>query len=113
MITIDKLKQWGANTEEGLQRCMNNEALYLKLVNMFLANNSYNELKEAIAHEDLDKAFQASHALKGVLGNLSFTPLYTIIFDLTELLRNRTKMDYSNYLEKYEMSLSLLQALNS
>ena len=111
MITLDALKTWGANTEEGLKRCMNNEALYLKLMEMFFANNSYNELKEAIANDDLDKAFQAAHALKGVLGNLSLTPLYDIDFEVTELLRNRTKSDYSELLQKYENKYSELLAL--
>ena len=111
MIDVVSLKAWGANAEEGLQRCMNNEGLYLKLINMFLDNNSFNELKDALAHDDLDRAFQASHALKGVLGNLSLTPLFDIIFEVTELLRNRTKMDYSPYLEKYEKSYSELLAL--
>ena len=32
MITVEKLKQFGANTSEGLERCLNNEAFYLKLV---------------------------------------------------------------------------------
>jgi hypothetical protein len=32
MITIEGLKEYGANVEEGLTRCMNNEAFYLKLV---------------------------------------------------------------------------------
>ena len=111
MISVDSLKAWGANTEEGLQRCMNNEALYLKLINMFLEKNSFGELKEALAVNDLNKAFQASHALKGVLGNLSLTPLFDIIFEVTELLRNRTKMDYSNYLRNYEFKYLELLAL--
>ena len=111
MISVDSLKKWGANTEEALQRCMNNEALYLKLISMFFDKNSYNELKEALANDDLDKAFQAAHALKGVLGNLSLTPLFNIIFEVTELLRNRTKTDYSGYLQKYENLYSELLAL--
>ena len=32
MLTIDALKEYGANVDEGLGRCMGNEALYLKLV---------------------------------------------------------------------------------
>ena len=111
MITIDALKQWGADTQEGLQRCMNNEALYLRLINMFCDKNSFGELKEAVTHNDLDKAFQAAHALKGVLGNLSLKPLFDIVFEVTELLRNRTKMDYSEYLQKYENKYSELLAL--
>ena len=33
-MTIDDLKTYGANTEEGLRRCLNNEAFYLRLVRM-------------------------------------------------------------------------------
>ena len=32
MITVDNLKKFGANTEEGIARCMGNEQFYLKLV---------------------------------------------------------------------------------
>lgn len=49
-------------------------------------------------------AFEAAHALKGVLGNLSLTSIYAPIVEITELLRNNTDMDYtsllSNILEK-------------
>ena len=48
MITIEKLKAYGANVEEGLQRCMNNEDFYLMLVNKSLANNQIPNLEEAI-----------------------------------------------------------------
>ena len=102
MITIEKLTNFGANTKEGMTRCLNNENFYLKLVNKFLNDNSFNKLKEALANNDLDLAFEYSHALKGVLANLSLTPLYNIACELTELLRARTKMDYSPLLEKYE-----------
>ena len=32
MLTVEKLKEYGADTGEGLNRCMNNEAFYLRLV---------------------------------------------------------------------------------
>ena len=47
---------------------------------------------------NLDEAFEAAHALKGALGNLSLTPIYEKIVEITELLRNRTEMDYSGML---------------
>lgn len=101
MLTVEKLKSLGANTEEGLKRCMNNEAFYLRLVNRFLEDNSFNRLKSEIENNNLEEAFKHAHALKGVLGNLSLTPLYEIIFEMTELLRNQTKCDYSEYINKY------------
>lgn len=112
MLTIEKLNAFGANTKEGLERCMGNEALYLRLVNIFLNDTSFEKLKEALQINDLDAAFQAAHALKGVLGNLSLTPLYEIILEMTELLRNRTQTDYSGYIEKYDGLYAVLLALN-
>jgi len=55
--------------------------------------------------DEIEKAaFEAAHALKGVLGNLSLTSIYAPIVEITELLRNNTDMDYtsllSNILEK-------------
>ena len=34
-MTIDTLTIYGADTKEGLQRCMNNESFYLRLVKMY------------------------------------------------------------------------------
>ena len=31
MLTVEKLKDYGADVEKGLARCANNEALYLRL----------------------------------------------------------------------------------
>ena len=88
MLTVDSLKQYGADTEDGLKRCMNNEALYLRLVGMAIDDQGCEKLGEALAAGDLKAAFEAAHALKGVLGNLSLTPLYTPVSELTELLRH-------------------------
>ena len=95
MITIEKLNTFGANTAEGLGRCFGNETLYLKLVATIPGEGNFDKLKEALGAGDLENAFLAAHALKGVLGNLSLTPLYTKVVEITELLRNRTEMDYS------------------
>lgn len=100
MITVEQLKNFGANTEEGLGRCMNNEAFYLRLVGMGLDDKGFDELKEAIEAKDLDRAFEKAHALKGVLGNLSLTPLYQPCSEMTELLRARTDTDYAPLLSE-------------
>jgi HPt (histidine-containing phosphotransfer) domain-containing protein len=95
MITIEKLKAFGANTEEGLGRCMGNEALYLRLVATIPAEKNFDKLKTSIESNNLDDAFDAVHALKGVLGNLALTPMFDMAVKITEPLRNRTAMDYS------------------
>ena len=98
MLTIEGLKELGVNTQEGLGRCLNNEALYLKLVKMIPGDANFERLSEAVRSHDLEKGFEAAHALKGALGNLSLTPLYERICEMTELLRVRQEADYGSML---------------
>ena len=52
MLTIDALKAYGANTEEGLSRCFNNESFYLRLVGMGLSDQNFDRLQTAVANGD-------------------------------------------------------------
>ena len=99
-MKIDDLREYGANVDEGLSRCLNNEEFYLKLVESMRDEDKFDALERAIEDGRLDDAFEAAHALKGVLGNLSITPLYEPVAEITELLRTRTEMDYSELMGK-------------
>ena len=94
MITIETLKNNGADIETGLSRCVGKEDLYLKLVNMGLGDAKFEELGVALEANDLEKAFELCHALKGVIGNLALTPLYDTLSSMTEKLRARESADY-------------------
>ena len=98
MLTIEKLKEFGADTDAGLARCMGSEALYLRLVAMAKDEKNFDKLKEALEGCDLDRAFEAAHALKGVMRNLSPTKLFELSSDITEHLRARESIDYSAFL---------------
>ena len=111
MLTIEGLKELGVNTDEGLARCMNNEAFYLRLVGMGIADAGFDKLETALNEGDLDAAFEAAHALKGVLGNLSLTPAYEPASEITELLRSRTQTDYAPLLNKIKEARAALIAL--
>ena len=100
MLSIEILKQFGADTDDGLSRCMGNEAFYFKLIGKVIEDGNFQALEEAVAAKDLDKAFEAAHSLKGVLGNLALTPIYEPVYEITELLRARQDIDYSDYLKK-------------
>ena len=95
MITIEELRNAGADVETGLSRCVGKEDLYLKLVNMGLGDAKFEELGTALQANDLQKAFELCHALKGVIGNLALTPLFEVLSALTEKLRNKEAADYS------------------
>ena len=100
MITIEELRSAGADVETGLSRCLGKEDLYLKLIGMGLGDAKFDELGTALNAGDLDRAFELCHALKGVIGNLSITPLYEALSDMTEKLRGREDADYSSMYTK-------------
>ena len=100
MLTIEKLQEYGADVKSGLERCMNSEDFYFRMISMLPDEKSFTELEEALKDNDLDKAFEAAHSLKGVAGNLSLSPLYDAASEITELLRAREQMDYTELLNK-------------
>lgn len=87
MITIQALKEFGADTETGLARCMKKEDFYLRLVDMSLKEPRFEQLQEAMRQKNYKQAFEYCHSLKGVVGNLALDPLYKEICELTEALR--------------------------
>jgi len=95
MLTVDKLREYGANVDEGLARCLNDAGFYISLVTSAIKDDGIYRLEEAIAANDLDKAFEIAHALKGMYSNISITPVFEPVNEMTELLRSRTQTDYS------------------
>ncbi len=111
MITLDALKEYGADTDEALARCMNNEDFYLMLVRKSLDDTNYEKLKEMIAAKNFEEAFSAAHALKGVVTNLSLTPLAEPVIEITEGLRAGEDKDYSGLIARMDEQLAKLKAL--
>lgn len=75
------------------------------------AEAKFEALRQAVASNNLDAAFEAAHAFKGVFGNLSLTPLYTPMVELTEHLRARETMDYAPLLNQILAKKAELAAL--
>ena len=112
MLTVEALRAFGADTEDGLNRCMGNEGFYLKLVGSVLEDKNFEVLAESIARQDLDSAFDAAHSLKGVLGNLALTPIFQPVCNITEFLRAKADMDYAPLLREItEMRDELVRML--
>ncbi|MCR4699207.1 MAG: Hpt domain-containing protein [Bacilli bacterium] len=111
MLTIEGLKIFGADVEEGLKRCVNKEALYLKLVATVPGNDGFTKLPKAIENHDLEAAFQAAHGLKGIILNLALTPFASPVIEMTEHLRAKEDIDYSSYLAKIEEKRAALEEL--
>lgn len=111
MITIDNLKAYGADVDEGIKRCLDDEEFYIDLVKSVIPDERLTELEQYIAAKDFDKAFEVAHALKGMYGNISLTPIYEPICEITELLRDKKNVDYSVYLNKAKAQKQKLDEL--
>lgn len=94
-MTLEVLKAKGCNVDEGMARCMNNEEFYLKMIDMFFADETkFDALGKALDENNMDDAFEQAHALKGVCANLALTPLEKKLSDITELLRAKESASY-------------------
>ena len=74
----------GVDVDEVLDRFMGNEALMLKFLLRFPADENFSKLRQAMARHDAAGAFEAAHTLKGVTGNLSLKALYQLLIPLVE-----------------------------
>lgn len=99
-MTIDSLRKFGANIEEGLERCMGMEDFYLEMVELGLSDERFETLGPLLEGKRFDEAFEVAHALKGVIGNLALGPLYNTILDIAELLRVKEDADYHGLYER-------------
>lgn len=108
-MLIDDLKAYGADVDTALKRCANMESLFLKLVKKIPAMDEFQKLNDSIAAKDLDSAFEYAHGLKGPISNLALTPLEKPITEITELLRAREDIDYSDYLAEINENIEKLK----
>ena len=77
----------GFCVKEAMQRFMNNEQLWIKFLKKFKADTSYADLVQAMAEKDIRKAFEASHTLKGITGNLALSDFNKLVSEQTDYLR--------------------------
>ena len=67
---------------EGTKRVMNNIKLYVRLITKFKNDTNLNNLETAFAEDDMEKAQIATHTIKGLAANLSFSELFKQCLEL-------------------------------
>lgn len=82
-----KLEAAGVDVGSAMERFMGNDILFVKYAKKFLDDKNYGQILEAIEEKNLEKAFAASHTLKGVSANLSFMALAESISNQVEYFR--------------------------
>ena len=115
-MTVEEFyERIGGDYQDVMHRLMKEDRV-AKFVKMFLSDPSYNELKQAMADDNVDTAFKAAHTLKGVTANLSLSSLNAAAIDITEALR-AGNMDLAVTLlpaviQKYELIENLSKELD-
>ena len=94
MSILEKLDSFGADTKDGVNRCCGMQTFYIDLVKRVPGDENFRILEESVENKDYKAAFEAAHALKGVLGNLSITCMYDKCSYITEKLRGGEDADY-------------------
>ena len=85
---VRQLEAAGINVSQALERVMGNEVLLERLLTKFLDDPQYQTLCTALKDGDEACARAASHALKGMCGNLSMTELFQLFTVQVEALRS-------------------------
>lgn len=100
MALLEELKDLGANVDEGLKRINGNEKLYVKLLGSFTKSIRTYSVGTDFDGASYDDVIEKTHAIKGVAGNLSITPVYEAYTKIVDLLRAGNPEEARSILEK-------------
>lgn len=87
MTLFEELAENGVDIKDGLNRLMNNEAVYERLLKKLPESLNKQEVLPFIDSGDIQTAISNAHTIKGVTGNLSIIPLYKAYTEIVNLLR--------------------------
>lgn len=96
---ITELKALGANIDEAMNRFMNNKELYQKMLLKLPPNIEKLPVLSLIETGDNEGALANAHTLKGIMGNLSITPLYEGYTKIVDLFRAGKPQEAQSVLE--------------
>ncbi len=106
----------GGDLDDVLAR-LRSERMVQKFVLKFPEDGSFDLLCDSFAQGNWEDAFRASHTIKGMCQNLSFTALGQSSHDLTEALRGGKKPEADGLLvkvkEDYRRTVEAIEALRA
>lgn len=113
MTLLEELAENGADIKDGLERLMNNEAIYERLLKKLPDSINAQEVLPYIESGEIETATKNAHTIKGVTGNLSVTPLYKAYTTIVDLLRagkvEEAKTLYINTLPVQEKLIKIIE----
>jgi signal transduction histidine kinase/DNA-binding response OmpR family regulator/ligand-binding sensor protein len=101
-------KLQGISIETGLEKVAGNKKLYKKLLLTFYNNNKnlINELNTAFKENDINKAAQLIHLIKGVSGNIGALELYNLSRHLEDAIKTNKIDNIDLIMSNFSISLS-------
>lgn len=87
MTLLEELRTLDVDVDGGLKRIANNEKLYIKLLGSFTKSIDTYKVDADFDGNDYNDIIEKAHAIKGVSGNLSITPVYEAYTKIVDLLR--------------------------
>ncbi len=83
-----RLEDCGIDVVGAMERMMNNEDLFFRMMKKFPEDTIFPNLKDALERKDYKAGFEFAHALKGVAGNLGLDSIMNADVVIVERLRN-------------------------
>ncbi len=87
MQFLEALKEYGCNIDVGLDRMKGKVDFYKRLLFKFPEVIEENEFRSLIESNQIDKAIEKTHLIKGVTANLSIDSLYNSYTKIVDFLR--------------------------
>lgn len=101
---------------QGVLSRLSSESMVSRFAVKFLADDSFDNLKQALGEEDVQTAFRAAHTLKGVCQNLGFDNVFTPASELTEVLRagslDGSAQLFAEVEKEYDRTVSALKEID-
>lgn len=85
---LDKLSASGVDVSGTMDRFMNNEDLYKRILKKFLSDTSFADATKAKEEGRDEDAQMYIHTLKGVSANLGLTPIFSITDEMMQHFRD-------------------------
>lgn len=85
---LDKLSAKGADVNGTMERFLNNEELYKRILKKFLLDTSFAEAVRAKEEGRGEDVQMYIHTLMGVSANLGLTPIFAITNEMMRYFRN-------------------------
>lgn len=105
------LRAYGADVQGAMTRFLDDGELYIDCLRMFMLDESFTTLGEALESPDYQRAFDAAHTLKGVAANLGLTPMLGPINAIVEPLRAGRHEGVAESFVELKRQKAILEAL--